>query len=694
MSAFFKDWIFNQFPRYYQMNDTYKDGNGDGLWKRYLRVFGMELDENFVPYIDNFSDLFNILKCDDKFLPLIGAILGYPPSIDGTNETYRKVLAYAVAIYKIKGTANSFQILFNLLGLTINIIEDIPKKKVTYDADFFYDDGNFYDSECDNCSGYWIQYYSDVTLTTEQLAAITNIVNFLNPINAQFLGMVPVMNIEDILNITLNDESSLCGISLGLRGLFNPDDNTAQIDWNNTSGTFEVSYKKQNDTDYGAEVEVIDNQTTLTGLESGVIYYVRVRQKCSDGSYSPWVTILVFTQAGIYNDTGHDIKPEKIEYITNSTITHILTDFQIGYNFGSPITIRSILVDGDWITANAVINTKDDFLNWLNSLNLGTFTLDVNGDLVLLASEHVFTTISYIDSNGRTISVDFKQSGQKTDEPGVIISDFKIFLDFTKPLEIQKYKVNGDEIIVTGITLNDFAGALSWLNGLGIGTFSQSGNYIISIGNPNSLSSITYKFSGQNDIYVTYFEQRDIRIAPGYDKLVLTDYFIYVDGPIDINGVLINGETIEPGTTLNTQADIINWLNSLNKGTWDIYNEAVGSIGNQNTISKLTYTVGGNQIDVDFKQINQRINNLDGVPVVYTFPVNTTITNGTLYLYDIPAGAYDRITIFFPVTNNPIPFIKGDLITQGFGYYEGFIDDNNLVFMNIQIGSFTEVILH
>lgn len=230
MGTFFKNWIFNQFPGPYQESDPNKNSAKEGTLQRFLQVFGNELDEDFIPYLDNFMDIVDYLKCDDKFLPLIGSILGYPPSINGDNDTYRKILAYVVAIYKIKGTKRSYEIMFNLLGFSIMITEEVPKKKLTYDPYpiFTYDQDDepgHYDSDCDYCSGYWITptWIGDGEMPDDILEKALNIICFLQPINAKFLGYLEDGGLQEELkeNITLEFTESVVieGFGLGTAGI-------------------------------------------------------------------------------------------------------------------------------------------------------------------------------------------------------------------------------------------------------------------------------------------------------------------------------------------------------------------------------------------------------------------------------------------------------------------------------------------
>lgn len=221
MAIQLRDWFFQQLPRNIQKTDTFVNLAGEGLLQRYLRIFGTSLDNDFIPFIDNFSNIFDYEKCDDKFLPLLSGIVGYPPNIDGTTETYRKIIGYAIAIYRVKGTLQSFEIAFNLLGLEISIIEEIPTKAVLYDAaNSAYDDGppELYDTLCAYCSGYKIAYNSELdttdpwvynTISTTVLNNIPNIINWLSPINAQFNGIVRRIKIRDGFTLTATDSYTI-----------------------------------------------------------------------------------------------------------------------------------------------------------------------------------------------------------------------------------------------------------------------------------------------------------------------------------------------------------------------------------------------------------------------------------------------------------------------------------------------------
>lgn len=208
----FKDWFFKQFPEYHQNSDVNKNSQGEGTFQRYLQGFGLELDNEIMPYIHNFMDIVDIEKCDDKFLPLIATLLGNPPSFGPEADLYRKVLSYALAIYKVKGTKLSYKIFLGILGLTISIIEEEPARKTIYDEvpPAKYDTGKKYDSACANCSNYWITYnLGNEPVDPELLVKAQKVICFLQPIHARFQGWVYSITINDTYTDPLGDEFNL-----------------------------------------------------------------------------------------------------------------------------------------------------------------------------------------------------------------------------------------------------------------------------------------------------------------------------------------------------------------------------------------------------------------------------------------------------------------------------------------------------
>jgi len=144
-------------------------------------------------------------------------IFGSPVNLDDTEETYRRTIAYAMQIYKIKGTLPSYEMLLNFIGVEVSIIEDIPEGKVLYDSGYIYDRDTIpvlYDTGCAPCSGYSLAINNantplNAVLDPAIMAIIQRIICFLQPINAKFDGFIKRINITDTLAITITEDTSL-----------------------------------------------------------------------------------------------------------------------------------------------------------------------------------------------------------------------------------------------------------------------------------------------------------------------------------------------------------------------------------------------------------------------------------------------------------------------------------------------------
>lgn len=150
----FKQYIFTHlFPQYYHDHDTYKDDNGKGILERFIDSCSMYLDDyitgsgtNDLPGLDNFLDNLDVDIMPDLFLNYLWEYFGYFPYSYGLiiqGETYspedikkqlreyskqfprgsRKILKYAISLYKIRGTLLFFKILGKFYGVRFEILE-------------------------------------------------------------------------------------------------------------------------------------------------------------------------------------------------------------------------------------------------------------------------------------------------------------------------------------------------------------------------------------------------------------------------------------------------------------------------------------------------------------------------------------------------------------------------------------------
>lgn len=194
----FKDWIFTLFPLRFKRDDTYKDANDKGLLERFMESFGDEIDNEIIPYIENYLDIFDALNVSDELLGHLADTLGNPPDTLGYPDKYRLLLKYLVSLNKLKGTIPAYELLFKIFGVNI-VIDEFEIDKHFYDTGEYYDDGSIlYDTNCPICSGYEIQIsdpynnfplFATIDSYPDLLENLIKLVKYVEPINAQWLSM-------------------------------------------------------------------------------------------------------------------------------------------------------------------------------------------------------------------------------------------------------------------------------------------------------------------------------------------------------------------------------------------------------------------------------------------------------------------------------------------------------------------------
>lgn len=154
------NYLFGKLPHYFKANDSYKDGNDEGLLERYLEIFCLELDEQVAPYIDELLDITNIEALSGLTSPNaqdlsnhIIQLFGNPPDIgtgeiySGDEDNYIQLIRYIIHIFKHKGTFKGLSLFLALYGYEIDTQTETSAGTVTYDNDpiRLYDDDLTYD---------------------------------------------------------------------------------------------------------------------------------------------------------------------------------------------------------------------------------------------------------------------------------------------------------------------------------------------------------------------------------------------------------------------------------------------------------------------------------------------------------------------------------------------------------------------
>jgi len=148
------NFLFGKLPLYFKENDTYKDGNDEGLLERYLQVFCAELDAEVSPYIDEVLDIVDAEALSGltrnnptEFLNILSDVWTNPPDI-GTEPQYITLIRHIVWILKTKGTRESLELFLAIYGYAIDTLSEESHTPIIYDLtpiELIYDDGDIYD---------------------------------------------------------------------------------------------------------------------------------------------------------------------------------------------------------------------------------------------------------------------------------------------------------------------------------------------------------------------------------------------------------------------------------------------------------------------------------------------------------------------------------------------------------------------
>lgn len=144
-----KDFIWESLPLYFHNKDTNTDNPSGGVLKRFLDICSEYFDEEIVPDIDNLPNLWDADTTSPIFLNYLWEYLGYLPYAYGIITTgshfdkdelskidsdyfrndncplpevdYRRLLKYAISLYKIRCTEKFYTILGKFYGVNITV---------------------------------------------------------------------------------------------------------------------------------------------------------------------------------------------------------------------------------------------------------------------------------------------------------------------------------------------------------------------------------------------------------------------------------------------------------------------------------------------------------------------------------------------------------------------------------------------
>lgn len=207
----FQNFFKNLLTVYQRDNDTYKDGNDEGIYERYMALFGESIDSEQAIPIENYLNIIDAAICDEKYLTHLSDVLGNPPDIFLNNDQYRNLLLYITNVYKVKGTTRGYLLFFYILGFIVTVEEIEPiSNPLLYDTDNLYDNDLVFDTEgCQRCSLYNLRIEKigdeDFELDANILSKMMDAIKFNEPINAKLGMMVVVLNVSDEIDLEIND---------------------------------------------------------------------------------------------------------------------------------------------------------------------------------------------------------------------------------------------------------------------------------------------------------------------------------------------------------------------------------------------------------------------------------------------------------------------------------------------------------
>lgn len=319
MSFSFIKWIKGKFPNYFWLNDTYLDSEGNnGFFERYLTNFEGDYEEEIYPFITDVFTLLDARQVDAKYLPYLAYMMGGIPVISNTTAL-RKFIQWAVRLWMVKGTILSYEMIFNLFGLDVKVIEHFGRRPIKYDNtpyDLYDDDTVFYDISCPGCTDISLAYFSQldncqtqdyVDIDPALLDTIGSLLCLITPIDVKIKEIVRANNFCENVNIstdetTLDDGQNSCSLPSGilitdtlictsggydLAVVADEEPGVLSLSWTLQEDAigYEIQWVLMDEDWDSASYEEVDEVTNSLELSvtPGEIYIIRIRAKFDTG---------------------------------------------------------------------------------------------------------------------------------------------------------------------------------------------------------------------------------------------------------------------------------------------------------------------------------------------------------------------------------------------------------------------------
>lgn len=479
--------LIDFLPYEYKDQDTYKV-NGKGILERYLQIFGDYFQDIITEDTKSVLDIIDIDNTPGYYLNYLWEFLGELPYantpiisestwkiyfagfkdkdtmdrlcdewlnyrtgvLEFDTDTVRKLLKCSVALFKIRGTKQFFEVLFRLYGLGLNIVDPvgdstdlwIPDSHPLYDAnDSQYDKEQIYDNtyKCTQCVPV------EITISNHGFTSTTDeFFSFKQSIDALFERFLPY-------NVRANITYSGITLDKNYQITAEPQNGTiitpGQVDEINilVTVTADSRYK---DVDLRYQVSgdgmnwsttVYDSPSIYVGKRVGTVWFRCV----GDTSVVTSVTltrgeyILAYNIWGVIDGSSYsdpttvklptwEENQSKLDVTVNGTLVATIGDQRINRN---DLNIR-LAETGEILTSPAKIEITKP----------GTYTFQLvdfptRSWVLTVTAEDEFTIVANPN----------KATWNEMIPPSTVVTATSLYLD-PATLTISQYNVNGDPI--------------------------------------------------------------------------------------------------------------------------------------------------------------------------------------------------------------------------------------------------------
>lgn len=207
-----KDYLLGLVPDYIREEDSYKDAQQKGFIVRFLEIFGEELDEQFIDYIDNFDiNSLNVETVPTNLLDYFEDLQGDIKNFGKSEVVRRNIIKSIISIYRLKGTRESVEAILAIRGYKVNALtEEVSTQYVHDGAGVNYDAaGVQYDAFCGACTTIDVTLDKNFagSISAEELGIIDQLLLLVLPINTNINTLVVNgVDASNLLNAVYLDE--------------------------------------------------------------------------------------------------------------------------------------------------------------------------------------------------------------------------------------------------------------------------------------------------------------------------------------------------------------------------------------------------------------------------------------------------------------------------------------------------------